>query len=489
MSEYLDNRAHRVRTLKSIIRQLHAGSSPEEVQTQLKEIVKACDHTEIAQMESELIDEGMDPKEIMSMCDLHAKLVSEILVDAPPLDATTIDEENQDPGAISLTTLNTPPQQPSPTSPKQFGCADHHANAAQNPLANVDLKPGHPIDTFTRENNALAEHIAQINTHVKTLATPNQLLDEAKVARYQARLLLNELMDIDKHYDRKENLLFSVLERHGITGPSTVMWGIDDQIREQLKLTQERFPTEKSSPADWQAYAQNTLTPAFDSVTSMIFKEQHILLPMAYKTLTDIEWAEIFEQSPIFGWCLVDPQEGYIPPKHTPTAATSNIPSNMPLDITSSESTDTPSSNNQKQRGDGDEHIMFATGHLTLDQLKLIFSTLPVDLTYVDADDRVRFFSEGPKRVFHRPKAVIGRLVQHCHPPGSVHIVDQILEDFKSGKQSLAEFWINMKGEFIHIRYYALRNEDGQYQGTLEVTQNLTHERALEGDRRLLQYD
>jgi len=127
-------------------------------------------------------------------------------------------------------------------------------------------------------------------------------------------------------------------------------------------------------------------------------------------------------------------------------------------------------------------------GHLLLDQLSAIFESLPVDLTFVDADDRVRFFSEGPRRVFKRPAAVIGRLVQHCHPSDSVHLVQQILDDFRSGRESLAEFWLNFKGRFVHIRYYPLRTVEGQYMGTLEVTQDITHERSLEGERRLVQY-
>ena len=123
-----------------------------------------------------------------------------------------------------------------------------------------------------------------------------------------------------------------------------------------------------------------------------------------------------------------------------------------------------------------------------MDQLRAIFCTLPVDMTFVDAEDRVRFFSEGPERIFARPKAVVGRKVQHCHPPSSVHVIDQILSDFKQGRQNVAEFWINLRGRFVHIRYFAVRDEQKRYKGTLEVTQDLTKLRELKGERRLLQY-
>ncbi len=136
-----------------------------------------------------------------------------------------------------------------------------------------------------------------------------------------------------------------------------------------------------------------------------------------------------------------------------------------------------------------DEAIHFATGALTLAQLNAIFSTMPVDITFVDANDRVRFISEGPDRVFIRPKTIIGRKVQHCHPAESLETVEQILNDFRSGKQSVADFWLNFQGRFVFVRYFALRDDDQNYLGTLEVTQDLTRERALTGERRLLEYD
>ncbi len=130
-----------------------------------------------------------------------------------------------------------------------------------------------------------------------------------------------------------------------------------------------------------------------------------------------------------------------------------------------------------------------ATGALTLTQLNAIFSTMPVDLTFVDANDRVRFISEGPNRVFIRPKTIIGRKVQNCHPAESLEMVEQILNDFRSGKQSVADFWLNFQERFVFIRYFALHDQENNYIGTLEVTQDLTRERALVGERRLLAYE
>jgi DUF438 domain-containing protein len=174
--------------------------------------------------------------------------------------------------------------------------------------------------------------------------------------------------------------------------------------------------------------------------------------------LTESEWAEIWASSPRYGWCLVEPREGYRPEGVDATATS-------------------------------DRAVHLPTGNLTLEQLTALFSTLPVDITFVGADDRVAFFSEGPDRVFARSKAVIGRQVQNCHPPHSVDTVNRILDDFRSGRQSTAEFWLSFMERFVHVRYFAVRGEDQKYLGCLEVTQDVTAIRKLEGQRRLLQYD
>jgi DUF438 domain-containing protein len=428
MSELLDNRAQRVRTLRSIVVRLHEGADPEAVRGQLREIVRECDATEIAQMEQELIADGVPVAQIMGMCDLHASVVREILVDRPV------------------------------------------------PL----LTPGHPVTTFRRENDAIKQQTRKLREALGALAA-----SPSAETLGQCQALRNELMDIDKHYLRKEHLLFSVLERHGITGPSEVMWAKDDEVRGLMASLGECLSRAGASPAELALIGPTVGAAALEAVDEMVFKEERILLPMALQTLSEFEWGEIWEQSPQFGWCLVDPDPRYLRPRPTPapTGRDGAEPGAVPLSILA------PASAGAAPAAGS---LLFPTGMLTLDQLKLIFSSLPVDLTFVDADDRVRFFSEGPERVFVRPKAVIGRQVQHCHPPGSVHIVERILGDFRAGRQSVAEFWIELhkpRTRFVHIRYFALRDEAGVYAGTLEVTQDITRERSLTGERRLLHYD
>ena len=410
MSEVIDNKANRIRVLKDIIKHLHAGNPPEQVQRQMREIVRQTDYSEIMAMEQELMAEGMPVEEVRAMCDLHSQVTRDVLVQIPTSKA---------------------------------------------------IAPGHPVDTFRRENEALRNVIVEMKKVLAELQGATEASDAAAIALC-LRQSFNELMDVDKHYQRKEHALFSYLERHGITGPSKVMWAKDDDVRNLLKLLGQCLQLDSSAVDQWKAKLLEAATAALSAVQEMIYKEENILLPMSLETLSEDEWAEIWSASPKYGWCIVEPQLGYTPAVSV-TLDSINVPPSGAL--------------------------MLPTGNVSLEQLVAIFSTLPVDLTYVDADDRVAFFTEGPDRIFARSKTIIGRKVQNCHPPRSVGTVEQILGDFRAGRQNVAEFWINFHDKFVHVRYFAVRNSDGAYLGTLELTQDLTLLRALQGERRLLEYE
>ncbi len=414
MSELINNRSHRIQTMKEIIKHLHRGGSPEEVRGKLRTMVRETDASEIAAMEQELMAEGMRVEEVQSMCDLHASVLKEVLVQIEPV-----------PGAPALA-------------------------------------PGHPVDTFRRENQALREAVARMRAAVQRVATlPDASVPSNEITTW--RQAYNDLMDVEKHYQRKEHLLFSCLERHGITGPSKVMWGKDDEVRTLLKALGEALAAEGATTAEWNVVGQALAEPALAALEEMIYKEENILFPMSLNALTDDEWGEIWQQTPEYGYCLVEPRDGYRPPIPADPAKVAAVAAN--------------------------ESLVFPTGALTPEQIRGLFGALPLDITFVDADDRVRYFSEGADRIFARSKAILGRKVQHCHPPKSVHIVEQIVDDFKSGRHSVAEFWIPLHGKFVHIRYFAVHDAAGKYLGTLEVTQDLTRLRALTGERRLLEYD
>lgn len=407
MAEVINNSEHRLTALRTIIEQLHQGAPASAVKHQLAAIVKQASAGEIAAMEQELIARGMKVEEIMSMCDLHHEVVLDLLAQG-----------------------------------------DH------------PLPSGHPAETLRRENAALTFTIKRVREAMNEIAKSSLLQEQTLLTLRQS---LNELQDLDKHYQRKENLFFTRLEQHAITGPSKVMWGKDDEVRAKLKAFTGAITSAGGNAKQLKEAIASGGEVALTAIEDMISKENNILIPMCLETFTEDDWAIIWRDSPRYGWCLVEPGKDY-EPAHSEAAP--------------------PAADVQPTQG-----IDLGSGVLKLEQLRALFTGLPVDLTFVDADDTVRFFSEGPDRVFPRSKAIIGRKVQHCHPPKSMDVVERILNDFRTAKHDKAEFWINFHGQLIHIRYFALRDEAKKYVGCLEVTQNITGIRALEGERRLLQYD
>ena len=425
MSELLGERAQRLQLLKTIIRRLHAGEPPAQVKAQLKALVEQVDANEIAALEQELIREGMPVEEIMGMCDLHHQVMGELL-DAGP----------------------------------------------------QAVPAGHPVDTLRRENAALAAKLGELRAHLATLTRAEAQTVVAEEAGLVVRLAFNELMDVEKHYRRKEHLIFPYLEQHGISGPSKVMWGKHDETRALLKALGQALPRGAATVEAWCEVAGHFAEPAFAAIEGMIAKEESILMPMTLEKLTPQEWGEIFRHSPEFGWCLIDPRGGYTPPGPAATGVPAYVRDEAPG------SADTAA----REPGAVSGSVVLPTGQLSIEQLRGIFACLPVDVTFVDAQDRVRFFSEGRRRVFARTPAIIGREVRHCHPPKSLAIVERIIADFRAGREDVAEFWIELQGRFVHIRYFAVRDDAGGYLGTMEVTQDATALRTLQGERRLLQY-
>jgi hypothetical protein len=309
--------------------------------------------------------------------------------------------------------------------------------------------PGHPVHTFMRENRAILE---------LTAATRAALAagDLAAAAALHGRLAA-----VDAHYKRKEYLVFPFLEKAGIGAPPKVMWGVDDSIRELLAAGGDALASAGELGAEELALVREVvLEPMLAAVDGMVEKEDKVLWPMALEHLADADWGAVLAQWGEFGAGLVEPEVGWRPtPAATPTQVAAVA---------------------------GDDAVAFPSGHLTPRQLRAMLDTLPLDLTFVDADDRVAYFSEGKDRVFARNRAIVGRRVQDCHPPASMHVVQQIVDDLRAGARDVAEFWIELHGRFVHIRYFAVRDEAGRYLGCLEATQDVTPIRALTGERRLL---
>ncbi|NLA57901.1 MAG: DUF438 domain-containing protein [Firmicutes bacterium] len=407
MTELINNRAYRQEQLKQIIMDLHSGKTVDEVKERFAALLKDVGATEIAQLEQTLIDEGLPEEEVKRLCDVHVQVFQD------SLDIT-----------------------PSPES-----------------------IPGHPVHTMRLENEALGKVIARLKVVLDEVVAAN---DEERPRHIDEwKRLHRQLCEVEKHYSRKENLLFPILERNGISGPSSVMWSLHDDIRAGLKEISALLDSVASlSAAELKGQIEAKVRPVLEEMDSMIYKEEKILLPMSLETLSEDEWLAIAKESDDIGYTLVKPEVEWQPERSSKLAAA------------------------PKQAPEG--YLELPTGLLTLKEIQLIFNHLPVDITFVDKDNVVRYFSAGPERFFTRTKAVIGRRVERCHPPESVHVVTKIVEDFKAGKRDVAEFWIRMKGQLLHIRYFPVRDEAGEYMGVLEVTQNITRIQELKGEKRLL---
>ncbi|WP_339268153.1 DUF438 domain-containing protein [Paenibacillus sp. FSL R5-0470] len=418
MSELINNRefdvpeqTRRQAMLKEIIKELHAGKSVEEVKARFEEAVGDVTVAEISAMEHSLMtEEGIPVSEVQRLCSVHTAIFK---------------------GSIEQIHRSSKPEE----------------------------QPGHPVHTFKLENREIER---LVNFRLDLHATKFQKNDSEELI-FKLLEDLSLLLDLDKHYSRKENLLFPYLEKYGIYGPTKVMWGVDDHIRRMIKEAKAALSSYSGNAADIGVQ----LTEIIKEVNEMIFKEENILLPMSLDKLTEDEWVKIARESDEIGFCLTAPEQEWIPER-------------------AAEPEGAALQGGAVGAAPQEGFIRFETGLLSLHQLETVLNHLPVDLTFIDENDVVRYFSHGKERIFARTKAVIGRTVQNCHPPQSVHVVEKLLEDFKAGLKDAEDFWINIKDKFIYIRYFAVRDETGRYMGTLEFTQNIAPIRALEGQKRIL---
>ncbi len=408
MSELINNSRYRKNRLKELILKLHEGSTAEEVRRELIGTLQHIPYGEVVEVEQELIGEGLPESEVLKLCDVHGEVLE---------------------GNVDLSGAK-------------------------------DVPEGHPVDVFKKENAEIRKVAEESMDLLHALAD----IPDSDFGKHLLALQgsFNELMDIDKHYRRKEYLVFPYLEKNEITGPPKVMWGKHDEIRDQLKGCLEVLKTEGLTKEDLRDTLELLFFPALKALTDMVQKEEEILFPMCMDLLTTEDWWDVHRQTLEFGFTLYDPQVEWKPEGITDNSAETVL--------------------------SGDGNIQLPSGSFTAREIMAILNTIPADMTFVDKHDKVKYFTQGRERIFARSRSIINRDVRLCHPPGSVHIIEKILEDFKSGKASHAPFWIQMHGKFILIEYFALRDEEGEYLGTLEVSQDLTANRALEGEKRILSY-
>jgi len=325
---------------------------------------------------------------------------------------------------------------------------------------------GHPVHTYLQENIALRKILRRIRPLLK------QVPRGARTEEFEKEL--EDLKDIEIHYRRKENQLFPYLEQVEFTGPSKVMWGKHDEIRAQLREFENVFKQE-----DWSRFAA-VGRGLLRAARRMIFMEEKILFPAALKKLSERQWAEIRRGEGQIGYAWVQPGNLWDP--------SVVLAGSVAKDLGKAQGSEAVAAAEATAGAEGSAEIPLDEGALSTQQINLMLKNLPIDLTYVDENDRVRYYSQGRQRIFPRSPAVIGRAVQNCHPPASVHVVEKILESFKRKEKDTAEFWLTLNDRFIHIRYFALYDQEGAYRGVVEVSQDVTDVRALKGQRRLLDW-
>jgi hypothetical protein len=314
----------------------------------------------------------------------------------------------------------------------------------------IEVDEDHPISILMKEHDEMMKNAEKIKAVVTEIRDLKEMKDKfPKLIEFAS--LVEEFMNTEIYFQKEENVLFPYVEKYGIEKPPAVMWKEHDSIREirkEIKNIVEKRDIEKIN-RDLYVLALNLN----EIIANHIFKEHSVLFPTALKLLSEKDWEEVRTEFDDVGY-------GYYKPEL----------------IRKKEMEEVSMKNNE---------IKFPTGNLSIDELTKIFNNIPVDITFVDKNDEVKYFSENSERVFVRSKAIIGRNVENCHPQKSVEIVKKILDDFKSGKRDHADFWLEIGDKFVYIKYIAVRNNDGEYMGVLETMQNISPYRKLEGEKRI----
>ncbi len=399
MSELINNQSlARQAKLKEIILSLHNGATFEQAKAEFSKHFENVTTHEISKMEQALLQDGsVTVNEIQSLCDVHAAVFGGKISDIHKL--------------------------------------NDHSNI-----------PGHPVNVFTNENRRIEQLIdEEIRPHLSVTGRTSLLM---------LRIAYDRLWEIDKHYKRKEMLFFPRLEKAGITAPPKVMWGVDDEIRAEIKAIISDLASKTVDEAAVKAKIEHNIT----RVKDMIFKEDNILMPLLLDHMKFFDWVLVDSSTPEIGYFLEAPKETW------------------------TKANDEESTENKVKEGE----VPFNAGSLTFTEVNALLNTVPFDMTFIDKDGHVKYFTQGKERIFDRPKTVLGRHVNMCHPPQSVDLVEQIVNSFKDGSKDSEDFWLPLGDKFVYIRYFAVRDADGNYLGTLETTQDIKPIQAISGSKRLV---
>lgn len=328
----------------------------------------------------------------------------------------------------------------------------------------IHLPLGHPISILIEEHRVLLQRTDRLGLLVGMIEEACDLVYVGD-ALTELQSIVKEFVEAEKHYQREENVLFPTLEKHGISEPPRIMWMEHDKIREVKKGLRNLTENWNSMKyGDFKEELSKTAKPLCSLLPDHFFKENNVLFPAALQVVTNEEWVDVRKEFDEIGYC-----------SFTPSQVTVAMPT-MTVEKPKTEPVVAGT-------------LQFETGSLSKEEAEAILDTIPLDISFVDRNDSVKYFNKADKRIFVRTKAVLGRKVQVCHPQKSIHIVNKIVEAFKASKKDVAEFWIPLEDRSVHIRFFAVRGKNREYLGTLEVVQDITNIKKLEGQRRLLDWD
>ncbi|AMW33102.1 hypothetical protein SAMN04488510_10550 [Fervidobacterium changbaicum] len=435
MAEIFNKREY----LKNLIRR--ADRNPQEVErlkSEIKSVIKELKPVEIAIVENELSrEDGITVERIREICDIHLELMEEFLNEEPP------------------------------------------------------VEPWHPVFISMKEHEKILGMLKRLKDLVESAVNSPSFETFVSISS-----VVNEMKGIELHFQKQEYGIFPYVEKYGVEQPPKVMWSEHDTMRSMIKQI-----TEIVENRDVEALKTVGLKLATDLLEMFmlhVHKENHILFPTALNLVSEEEFKQIRKTFDEIGYCCYFPEPFKSERQKEQTNKVEENSSAQPISESSTGSTQIEKLLNAYRElksllvqmsvideSAEKQKIKLPSGEFEIEELQYMLNTLPVDITFVDRNDQVKYFSEGKERIFLRTRDIIGRKVQNCHPPKSVHIVEKILRDFKSGKRDHADFWIKLGDKYVLIRYFAVRNEKGEYLGTLEVTQDIAPIQQITGEKRI----
>ena len=427
----------RIHILRDILLDLHHGASPESVQERFNASFAGVSAIEISLMEHELMnsDTGITFEDVMELCNVHANLFKDA-------------------------------------------------------VAGVDLAesdhPGHPVRVFKDENLALRAALIRVRRLLDSYAESDESSSQEEISKGLQRQL-DLLGQFDRHYQRKEELFFPIMEAYGHDAPPKVMWGVDDQIRDLFEGVRKAAVQLPQIDIQEVQEAFETFAQEFES---MIFKEESILLMILLETFTQDDWLRIAAESPVYGYAIIRPSEKWQPQRERFETASPTQPAEQNQQII-----DTPQGrftiqftpNEAGEQVNRTTAQPFGNGYLSVEEANLILNHLPLEITFVNKEDIFQYYNDSTpaeEMIFKRTPSQVGRHVELCHPPKLLPRVKKIFAALRSGKKDKFEMWFKSesRGQFVHVTYAAVRDAQGEFQGVLEYVQDIAPFRAIDTD-------